>query len=102
MCHDKLNDPNCVWLLYWLWPQIFVISHKQKIMFWIEQKLLVNKKQKSSLKFSESKFLVIKFEFGMNLEVGELFVTFGMILEGVCHELYTQFHYKLISDLELS
>jgi hypothetical protein len=32
----------------------------------------------------------------------ELLVTFGMSLEGVSHELYTQFHYKLIPNLELT
>jgi hypothetical protein len=32
----------------------------------------------------------------------ELLVTFGMSLEGVCHELYTQFYYKLIPDLEVT
>jgi hypothetical protein len=30
----------------------------------------------------------------------EFLVTFGMPLEGVCHELYTLFHYKLIPNLE--
>jgi hypothetical protein len=32
----------------------------------------------------------------------ELLVTFGMSLEGVCHKLYTQFHYKLIPNYERS
>jgi hypothetical protein len=48
--------------------------------------------------------------FGMSLEGDchevqvtpnlELFVTFGMSLERVCHEVFTQFHYKLIPNLE--
>jgi hypothetical protein len=32
----------------------------------------------------------------------ELLVTFGMTLKGVCHELHTLFHYKLIPNLELT
>ena len=32
----------------------------------------------------------------------ELQVTFGISLEGVCHELYTQFYYKLITNLEVT
>jgi hypothetical protein len=32
----------------------------------------------------------------------ELLVTFGMTLEGVCHELYTKFHYKFIPNLEVT
>ena len=57
----------------------------------------------SKSKRPEGKFLVTKFEFGgsfgMSLEGDchevevtpnlELLVTFGMSLEGVCHELYT-------------
>ncbi len=35
-------------------------------------------------------------EFTPNLE---LLVTFGMSLEGVCHELFISFHYKIIPDL---
>jgi hypothetical protein len=52
---------------------------------------------------TESKFLVNKFEFGVNLSLSleedcheakvtsnlESLVTFGMSLERVCHELYT-------------
>jgi hypothetical protein len=30
----------------------------------------------------------------------ELLVTFGMSLEGVCHDLYTSVHYKFIPNLE--
>jgi hypothetical protein len=30
----------------------------------------------------------------------DLLVTFGVSLEGVCHELVSKFHYKLISNLE--
>jgi hypothetical protein len=29
----------------------------------------------------------------------EILVFFSMSLQGVCHELYTLFHYKLIPDL---
>jgi hypothetical protein len=32
----------------------------------------------------------------------KLLVTFSLNLEGVCHELYTQFHYKLIPNLEVT
>jgi hypothetical protein len=32
----------------------------------------------------------------------ELLVTFGMSLEGVCHELNTQFRYKLIPHFEVT
>ncbi len=32
----------------------------------------------------------------------ELLVTLGMNLEGVCRELYTKFHYKLIPNLEVA
>jgi hypothetical protein len=32
----------------------------------------------------------------------ELIVTFGMSLEGVCHELYIQFNYKFITYLEVT
>jgi hypothetical protein len=32
----------------------------------------------------------------------ELFVTFGLSLERVCHEFYTQFLYKLIPNLEVT
>jgi hypothetical protein len=33
----------------------------------------------------------------------ELLVTFGMSLEGVCHELYKKkFHYKLTPNLEVT
>jgi hypothetical protein len=50
---------------------------------------------------SERKFLVTNYEFGdcHEFEVTpnlELLVTFGMSLEGVCRDLLTQFHYKLI------
>jgi hypothetical protein len=31
----------------------------------------------------------------------KLLVTFGISLEGVCHDLYTQFHYKLIPNLKV-
>jgi hypothetical protein len=30
----------------------------------------------------------------------ELLVTFGMSLEGVCHELFTKLYYKLIPNFE--
>jgi hypothetical protein len=67
-------------------------------------------------KHPEGKFLVAKFEFGgsfgMSLEGNchdvevtpnlEVLVTFGMSLEGVCDELYTYFHYKLILNLEVT
>jgi hypothetical protein len=43
--------------------------------------------------FSEGKFLVTKFEFGGS---------FGMSLEEVCHELYTQFRNKLMPYLEVT
>jgi hypothetical protein len=70
--------------------------------------------QFQSLKKAEGKFLVPKFvfggSFGMSLEGAcheievtpnlKLFVTFGMSLEGACHELYTLFYYKLIPNLE--
>jgi hypothetical protein len=60
--------------------------------------------------------LVDKFEFrgsfGMSLEGDchevevtpdlELLVTFGMSLKGVCNELYTQLHYKLIPNLDVT
>jgi hypothetical protein len=32
----------------------------------------------------------------------ELLITFGMSMEGVCHELYTLAHYKLIRNLEVT
>jgi hypothetical protein len=32
----------------------------------------------------------------------EFLITFGMSLEGVCHELYTYIHYKLIPNLEVT
>jgi hypothetical protein len=32
----------------------------------------------------------------------KLLVSFGLSLEGVCDVLYTQFHYKLISNLEVT
>ena len=32
----------------------------------------------------------------------ELLVTFGINLEGVCHALYKQFQYKLMSNLEVT
>ncbi len=32
----------------------------------------------------------------------KLLVTFGMSLEGVCDELYTQFHNKLMPNLEVT
>jgi hypothetical protein len=32
----------------------------------------------------------------------ELLVTFVRTLEGVCHELYTLFNYKLIRNLEMT
>jgi hypothetical protein len=65
---------------------------------------------------AEGKFLVTKFEFGrsfgMSLDLDchevevtpnlQLLVTLGMSLEGVCHELYSLFHYKLISNLEVT
>jgi hypothetical protein len=64
----------------------------------------------------EGKFLVLKFEFGGSFDMSlegdcqkvevtpnlELLVTFGRSLEGVCHELYTQFHYRLIPNLEVT
>jgi hypothetical protein len=65
---------------------------------------------------SEGKILVTKIEFAGSLDTSlegdfhevevtpnlELLVTFGMSLEGVCHELYTQCHYKLIPNLEVT
>jgi hypothetical protein len=32
----------------------------------------------------------------------ELLVNFGIRLEGLCHELYRLFHYKLVSYLEVT
>jgi hypothetical protein len=69
-----------------------------------------------ALRFPNGKFLVSKYEFGgsfgMSLERYyheveatpnlEFLVTFGMSLEGVCLELYTKFHYKLIPNLEVT
>jgi hypothetical protein len=50
--------------------------------------------------------------FGMSLEGDchdvevtpnlKLLITFGMNLEGVCNEVYTKFHYKLITNLEVT
>ncbi len=32
----------------------------------------------------------------------EFLVSFGKSLEGVCHQLYTLFHYKLMPNLEVT
>jgi hypothetical protein len=65
---------------------------------------------------SEGKFLVIKFEFGGSFGISlegdyhelvvtsnlVLLVTFSMSLEGVCQELYTEFHCNIIPNLEVT
>jgi hypothetical protein len=65
--------------------------------------ILPKHKEGQTRKLPEGKFLVTEFEFGgsfgMSLEGDcheilvtpnlELLVTFGMCLKGVCHELYT-------------
>ena len=64
----------------------------------------------------ERKFLVTKFEFGGSFGMSweghchdvevtpnlELLDKFSLSLEGVFHELYAQFHYKLKPNLEVT
>jgi hypothetical protein len=67
-----------------------------------------NRGKKDKFKFSKFEF---RGSFGMVLERDwrevevtpnlELLVLFGTSLEGVCHELYTWFHYEHIPNLKL-
>jgi hypothetical protein len=86
---------------------------------YINSKYYINCSGHSSLASkSEGKFLVTLFEFGGSLSMSlegdchEVEVTpnlesltlttFGMSLDRVCNELYTQFHCKLIPNLEVT